>query len=49
MSVPSGRPIAIVIDEATNVGEARRRASGLAAAPGFDETGQGKVALVQFQ
>lgn len=41
-----GVPLALVIDEATKVGEARRIAMALARRLGFDETGCGHVALV---
>jgi anti-sigma regulatory factor (Ser/Thr protein kinase) len=41
-----GESIAVVVDESTKIGEARRRASGLASELGFDETAQGKAAIV---
>jgi anti-sigma regulatory factor (Ser/Thr protein kinase) len=41
-----GRSFAVTINEPTRVGEARRRASLLAHDLGFDETAQGRVALV---
>jgi anti-sigma regulatory factor (Ser/Thr protein kinase) len=41
-----GRSLAVTIDDPTKVGEARRGASALAARLDFDETSQGKVALV---
>lgn len=42
----SGRTMTVTIDEPTKIGEARRRALVLAAELAFDETGQGRVALV---
>ena len=41
-----GQSILVVVDEVTKVGEARRRCVELAAKLGFDETRQGKAALV---
>jgi anti-sigma regulatory factor (Ser/Thr protein kinase) len=41
-----GRSLSVTINDPTKVGEARRRASVLAGDLGFDETGQGRVALV---
>src|SRR5262245_14521887 len=46
MTRPLGWSIAVILDEPTKVGEARRRATALAAALEFDATRQGKVALV---
>ena len=41
-----GPSMVVIVDEATKVGEARRRSVELADRLGFDETRQGKVALV---
>ena len=41
-----GPSVVLIVDEITKVGEARRRSIELAARFGFDEEGQGKVALV---
>ncbi len=41
-----GRSLGVTIDEPTKVGEARRRASALAALLDFDETRQGRVAII---
>jgi anti-sigma regulatory factor (Ser/Thr protein kinase) len=41
-----GESIVVILDESTKVGEARRLAASLAGQLGFDETTQGKVALI---
>ncbi len=41
-----GRPVVLAIEDATMVGEARRRATSLAESLGFDETTAGKVAII---
>ncbi len=46
MIAATGQSIAVILDEATQVGEARRTTASLAARLGFDATSQGKVALV---
>jgi anti-sigma regulatory factor (Ser/Thr protein kinase) len=46
MTSSLGQSVVVVVDEVTKVGEARRRSVELAARLGFDETKQGKVALV---
>ncbi|HZW33059.1 MAG TPA: SpoIIE family protein phosphatase [Isosphaeraceae bacterium] len=46
MTRPHAQSLAVIIDEPTKVGEARRRATALAAALGFDALRQGTVALV---
>ena len=40
------RPIVVPVEESSQVGEARRAAAALAEALGFDETAQGRAALV---
>ena len=42
----SGRPIVLVIDDPSMIGEARRTATAMAGRLGFDETERGKVAIV---
>ncbi|WP_406697601.1 ATP-binding SpoIIE family protein phosphatase [Singulisphaera sp. Ch08] len=44
--MPAGAPLALVIDDASKVGEARRSAVALARRLGFDETGRGQLAIV---
>jgi anti-sigma regulatory factor (Ser/Thr protein kinase) len=46
MTNSHGESIGIIVDETSKVGDARRRATLLAGHLGFDETAQGKVALV---
>jgi anti-sigma regulatory factor (Ser/Thr protein kinase) len=46
MTNSHGESIGIIVDETSKVGDARRRATFLAGHLGFDETAQGKVALV---
>ena len=46
MTCSVGPSVLVVVDEATKVGEVRRRSVELAARLGFDEERQGKVALV---
>ncbi len=46
MIAATGQSIAVILDESTQVGEARRTTASLAARLGFDATRQGKVALV---
>ncbi|HEX3450770.1 MAG TPA: ATP-binding SpoIIE family protein phosphatase [Isosphaeraceae bacterium] len=43
---PHGESIGVIVDETTKVGEARRRTSWLAGQLGFDDTAQGKAALI---
>lgn len=45
MITTSGRPISLVIDEYSMVGEVRRAANALAGRLGFDDTERGKVAI----
>ena len=46
MSDSPGQSVVVILDEPTKVGEARRRTLWLAGKLGFDETRQGKAALV---
>jgi anti-sigma regulatory factor (Ser/Thr protein kinase) len=46
MTNSRGESIGIIVDETTKVGEARRRTAWLAGQLGFDDTAQGKAALV---
>jgi len=46
ISWPGPRTLAIAVDEASQVGQARRAAQALAEAAGFDEADSGRVALV---
>ena len=39
-------PVMVTVEESSQVGEARRAATVLAASLGFDDTAQGRVALV---
>ncbi len=43
---PSGQSLALAIDDASAIGEARRVAMAMAGRLGFDETERGKVAIV---
>jgi anti-sigma regulatory factor (Ser/Thr protein kinase) len=46
MTSSRGEPVVVILDDATKVGEARRRTACLAGQLGFDETRQGQVALI---
>ena len=46
MTNSRGQSVVVIVDDTTKVGEARRRAVGLAEQLGFDETRQGQAALV---
>jgi anti-sigma regulatory factor (Ser/Thr protein kinase) len=46
MITTTGRAVAITIDDATRVGEARRVAAAMAGRLGFDETERGKASIV---
>ena len=46
MTNSHGESIGVIVDETTKVGEARRRTSWLAGQLGFDDTAQGKAALI---
>ncbi|MDR3633043.1 MAG: ATP-binding protein/SpoIIE family protein phosphatase [Isosphaeraceae bacterium] len=46
MTTIPGRPVLLAMDDTSSVGEARRTAVAMAKNQGFDESGQGRVAIV---